>query len=52
MDVVGVSTYYYGLAFQIFANSTEVAMKFFLVWRMNERFSILCAEHYVYVVFY
>ncbi len=31
---------------------TEVAMKFFLVWRMNERFSILGAEHYVYVVFY
>ena len=50
--MVGVASYFYRMTFKVFTNAAEVAVKFVLIGRVNECFTVLSAEHYVEVVFY
>ena len=50
--MVDISPNLYWLAFQISADSTEIAMKFFLIGRIYKWLATFCAEDEMYVVFY
>jgi hypothetical protein len=50
MDVIGVATYYYWIAFKIIADSTQIIMKFRFHGMVDEGLTMLRAEDNVKVI--
>ena len=52
MDMVGISSYFYWLAFQAFAYSCKTTMKFRFKRWVNEWFPVFGAKNEVHVIFH
>ena len=50
--MIGIATYFYGSAFQVFTDPTEITVTFILIRRMYELFPVFRAEDDVDVVLY
>jgi hypothetical protein len=51
MDVIGVTAYYYWIAFKIITDSTQIIMKFGFYGTVDEGLTMLRAEDNVKVIF-
>jgi len=52
MNMVGVSSNFYGMAIQLTANTSEVTVKFILVWRKDKWASVFGAKDDMNIIFY
>ena len=52
MDVIGVTTYYYWVAFKIITDTTQILMKFGFNGGFDKGFTVLRTEDNVKIIFY
>lgn len=50
--MICISSDFYWVTFQVFADSSHITVKLAFIRRVNERFTVFGAEHDMHVVFY